>query len=327
MLLKQQKQLKYRIHSDFQGSLLCSHLVGPASINCFIDAFEKDYSEFKDFSDWVIKTIEKEILSLQTQVESAQTKNYESIILNSNLNKLSEEYSAHLRSKDQEFDKKNYINKFSNMLQKLSILEEYLKNNPIGDQSPLFRSQIIKSRKALLEKYNASVFETNYQKINEVDKMAKRIIRNNDDSSKMFERELKKYVILKELEDSKLQIIGEKPLQLEQIVSLLNEFENHSSVMKLPDVLVENAKKSIISMIANGVPTESDVEASTRWLSKSLKNLVSLLEFERFHDITLEELQSRLTTQRVTNYFLSFKSYIYSNVVVPNDILSPDNNK
>ena len=44
--------LKCRTHSDFQGSLLCSHLVGPASIilfDYFIDAFEKDYFESENF--------------------------------------------------------------------------------------------------------------------------------------------------------------------------------------------------------------------------------------------------------------------------------------
>ena len=38
--------LKYQIHPDFQGTLLCSHLVGSASIilfDCFLDVLEKDF--------------------------------------------------------------------------------------------------------------------------------------------------------------------------------------------------------------------------------------------------------------------------------------------
>ena len=38
--------------SDFQGSLLCSHLVGSASIilfDCFLGVLEKDYYESEKF--------------------------------------------------------------------------------------------------------------------------------------------------------------------------------------------------------------------------------------------------------------------------------------
>ena len=45
-------ELKCRIHFDFQGSLFCSHLVGPVSIilfDYFIDAFEKYYFESEKF--------------------------------------------------------------------------------------------------------------------------------------------------------------------------------------------------------------------------------------------------------------------------------------
>ena len=44
--------LKCRIHPDFQGSLLCSHLVGSVSIilfDCFLGVLEKDYKESKKF--------------------------------------------------------------------------------------------------------------------------------------------------------------------------------------------------------------------------------------------------------------------------------------
>ena len=40
--------LKYRIHSDFQGSLLCSHLVGSALFilfDCFIGVLKKENYE------------------------------------------------------------------------------------------------------------------------------------------------------------------------------------------------------------------------------------------------------------------------------------------
>ena len=284
-------------------------------------------SEFKDFKDWIIKTIEKEFAFLQSRIDNTKTKNYESVILTQTLNKINNEYISLSNMKDLGFDERNYRNRYSNLLQKVSILEEYLKNNVVGEQNPILRWKMIENRNKLLEEYNCNVFEENYEKVNSVDKIAKRIIRNNDDSSKMFEKELKKYMIMKELEGNKSQITGENPLELPQIIDSLKDLESHAHFMKLPDTLVSNAKHSIVNMISSGIPSEDDVENSTRLLWESLKNLVSLLEFERFHDITLEELQSRISTQKIINYFLSFKSYIYSDVVVPNNVITPDDKK
>lgn len=94
--------------------------------------------------------------------------------------------------------------------------------------------------------------------------------------------------------------------------------------MHLPEGLVKNAQRSTLNLIEKGVPSLKNVENSTRCLCESLKNFMNFLEFERFHDVTVSELKSRLQSLRTKNYLLSFKTYIKPDTVLPNNIIPLD---
>lgn len=158
------------------------------------------------------------------------TKRYESQALHETLNKCQIEYESYVSNSasQQAIDKNRFREKYSAVLKKIEILNSFLGNNPLGEQNPLLKYKVLENRKALMQEYDARVLEENYAKIHAADVYAKKVIRSKNEHSKIFEEELKKFRILKELENTNNEMaFADQPLQLDQIASCLKEFEEY----------------------------------------------------------------------------------------------------
>ena len=209
------------------------------------------------------------------------------------------------------------------MVDKLKILDEFIKNNPVGRQNPLYRHKVIEHKHQILKEFDTQVITDSYTKIHNADMKAREVIRNENEHSRMYEHELKKYRMLKELSTKSKDLDRDTPLTNQEVLTAMKELHQQATMRMLPESLVKNAPNAYVNMLAKGIPSEEDAENSAKCLKESLVNLVEILNFERFSDVTLEELKSRITLQSWKNYLLSFRSYINSNVVMANEIVVP----
>jgi hypothetical protein len=116
---------------------------------------------------------------------------------------------------------------------------------------------------------------------------------------------------------------GTIPLTQTEITTALKDLPSHSSLMKLPKSLVTNANQSYISILEHGIPSKKHVEESAKKLKQSLSSITEVLKYDRFEDVTYDDLKSRVSVQNWTNYLYGFKGVFSSNLVLPSDIIPP----
>ena len=163
----------------------------------------------------------------------------------------------------------------------------------------------------------------NYTKLNEADLLHKEILIKEGQYIRTLEDELNKHQILNEL-NNKFNVYDNKiPLSNEEASLALEDLPSHSHIMKLPKSLVNESQKSYQSILKNGVPNKSEVKYNATSLTNSLKRLTEVLEYERFEDVSIEDLNKRISLQNWTNYFNSFKNYFCPNYVQTRDIITP----
>ena len=208
-------------------------------------------------------------------------------------------------------------------------MNRFLKNNPVNNQSPVYRHKAIQHKNELLKIYNFEVLKENYKKLQEADVLDSEIIKKEGEYIRTLEDELQKHWILSEL-NNRFDIYENKvPLNHEDALRALKELPGHSNIMKLPQSLVKNAKDSLDSIQKNGVPNISEVEFTAQKLNNSLKILTEVLNYERFEEVTFEDLRKRVKIQNWTNYFYNLKGYFMNKFASPNNIIEPtaDNSK
>lgn len=207
-------------------------------------------------------------------------------------------------------------------MEKLKVLQRFYKNNPQNKLNPVYRYKALENKQKLVKKYNTDVYETNYKKLQEADLIDKEVLQREGEYIRTLEDEIQKHWILTEL-NSKFDLIQNKiPIEYEEGLKALEELPQHSNIMKLPKGLVTNAKKSFDNITQNGVPHKSEVEINTKLLANSLKTLVEVINYERFEDLTIEDLASRVRIQNYKHYYFWFKS-LFSSTIIPNNLTAP----
>jgi len=140
----------------------------------------------------------------------------------------------------------------------------------------------------------------------------------------MFKEELTKFRFIKELKNATDKLNNDTvPLSHSQATEALGVLSEYSQILKLPSKLIKNANMSYVDILQNGVPLKAKVKKNINLIRRSLKNLVEVLEYERFADVSLEELQSKIQTQNWKNYLFSYGSFVNSSLAAPNSIVMP----
>jgi hypothetical protein len=201
---------------------------------------------------------------------------------------------------------------------KLKVVEGFLKQNPLGKQNPIYRHKVIEAKTHLLNSYTPKLFQECYKKLDSVDQMAKSVVKSQHDHSLLFNHELEKYRIT-----SNLSHITSTPLTAEEASSSLTHFAQYSSTTALPATLATNCFSTYADILLHGVPSRNEVERNAKVLKKSLQSLVDVLDYERFSEVTLEELQSSVVNESWKNYFYRFLKYVDPQFVGARDIVTP----
>lgn len=203
------------------------------------------------------------------------------------------------------------------------MLDAFLKSNPVGTENPIYRHKAIQHKNQLLKQYNSDLFSREYEKLKQADLLTEQIVKMEGEHIVTLEDELKKHWMLTCL-SSKSPIFDRTiPLTHSEVRSALKALPHHSSLMKLPKSLVINASDSYLSILEHGIPNKSHVEESAKKLKESLTAISQVLNYERFEDVSYEDLKSRVSLQNWTNYFMGFKRVLCSSPIVSNDIIPP----
>lgn len=194
----------------------------------------------------------------------------------------------------------------------------------MGRENPFYRHKAILNKQKILKEYSLTdVFTESHQKIQKAEEYAKRIIKTHDEYSQLFDKEIEKFRRRRELERQTPKNCNDRLLTHDEATKALSELSKHSNLMGLPNSLVKYSNSAYLNILERGVPNETEVSHSVKCLKESLKNFVEVLDFERFNDITLEELKAKVSEQSWKNYFKSYWGYLDSAHVVPSELLPP----
>lgn len=207
----------------------------------------------------------------------------------------------------------------------LQVLEQFVSNNPPGRNNPIYRHLAVQNKKQMLEKYG----------INFQSELAAEIKALNNQTSEVFQaqnmrdlckEELELYKKVTKLMSFERVLSDDVPLTDVEVSTALAKMQEYSSVLKLPKSLIENSNDAFEYMIHNGIPKRHEVDDKIQSLNQALQHLVSVVNFDRFDEITFDALKSRVTRQNWMNYFRRLKSKLSGSTdhIEINDIVVPD---